>query len=283
MSAGRTPEPAPPPTCPPDALVLAAGRGSRLIGFGGSKPLARVRGVALLELCLRQLAAAGVRRAVVVTGHEAGRVEAALPSFAARAGIVAQTVRLAQWDRPNGYSVIAGAARITGNYLLVMADHVFCRGVLDRLVRGADRDAAVSLAVDRRLANPLVDPEDATWVRMAADGRITRIGKGISGADAVDCGAFLATPALAEAIARAIAAGRPGSLSDGMQHLADQGRAATVDIGANWWIDVDDARAHRLAEAFVAAALPEVFATKAAAGAHRIDGGRGWRGAAARP
>ena len=33
-----------------------------------------------------------------------------------------------------------------------------------------------------------------------------------------------------------------------MQRLADAGRAATMDIGEAWWIDVDDPRAHAIAE-----------------------------------
>jgi len=37
-------------------------------------------------------------------------------------------------------------------------------------------------------------------------------------------------------------------LSDGMQILADCGRAATMDIEDAWWLDVDDPRAHALAE-----------------------------------
>jgi hypothetical protein len=40
-----------------------------------------------------------------------------------------------------------------------------------------------------------------------------------------------------------------------MQRLADQGRAATMDIGASWWLDVDDPRAHALAEAEAPAQL----------------------------
>jgi choline kinase len=106
----------------------------------------------------------------------------------------------------------------------------------------------VTLAIDRRLDNPLVDPDDATWVRLDERGFITAIGKTIEPYDAVDCGAFLATPELATAIREAIAAGKAGSLSDGMQVLADRGRAATMDIDDAWWMDVDDPRAHALAE-----------------------------------
>jgi len=108
-----------------------------------------------------------------------------------------------------------------------------------------------------------VDPDDATWVKLDDKGFIAAIGKTIEPYDAVDCGAFLATPELAAAIAAAIAAGKAGSLSDGMQHLADQGRAATFDIGSEpaecWWMDVDDPRAHALAEELAPQYLPELY------------------------
>ena len=235
-----------------DALIIAAGYGSRLREISDSKPLTPVAGVPLLELGVRQARAAGVERVVVVTGHQGVEVEKFLPALSQRVGIPVVSERVQHWSTPNGHSVMAGAARITKmggtDYLLMMADHIFEGGILDRLARTGTKSRGVTLAVDRRLDNPLIDPDDATWVKTDADGRIDAIGKTISDYDAVDCGAFLATPELTAAIAAAIAEGKPGSLSDGMQRLADLGRAATMDIGQAWWLDVDDARAHALAE-----------------------------------
>lgn len=242
-----------------EALIIAAGFGSRLRDISESKPLTPIAGVPLLELGLRQAAAAGAERVVVVTGHQADAVEAALPALASRAGVPAVAQRVDDWSKPNGFSVMAGAARIDGDYLLMMADHIFSASILQRLARTGAADRGVTLAVDRRVVSPLIDPDDATWVSTDTAGRIRAIGKAIAEYDAVDCGAFLATPELAEAIAAAIAAGQPGSLSDGMQRLADQGRAATMDIGDAWWLDVDDPRAHALAEAEVSVHLSEIY------------------------
>ncbi len=236
-----------------DALIIAAGYGSRLRDVSPSKPLTSIGGVPLLELGVRQAAGAGAARVVVVTGHRADEVEAALPALAARAGIPVDPARVADWSLPNGHSVLAGAARIDGDYLLMMADHIFAAPILQRLAKQGSDDRGVTLAIDRRTASPLIDPDDATWVETRSDGRIAAIGKALTRYDAVDCGAFLATPELATAIAGAIAAGETGSLSQGMQRLADGGRAATMDIGSDdtaaWWLDVDDPRAHALAEA----------------------------------
>ncbi len=242
-----------------DALIIAAGYGSRLRDISDSKPLTPIAGIPLLELGVRQARAAGAAKVVVVTGHEAERLEAGLPALAQRAGIEVIAARVADWSKPNGWSVIAGAERIAGDYLLMMSDHIFSGSILTRLARQGGADRGVTLAIDRRCDNPLVDPDDATWVRLDGRGFIAAIGKTIAPYDAVDCGAFLATPELADAIRAAIAEGKAGSLSEGMQKLADAGRAATMDVGQAWWLDVDDPRAHALAEAQAPAELPEIY------------------------
>ncbi|MBS0254403.1 MAG: NTP transferase domain-containing protein [Proteobacteria bacterium] len=245
-----------------DALIIAAGFGSRLAALSPSKPLTPVAGVPLLELGARQAVAAGAQRVVVVTGHEAERVEAFLPELAAKISAPVEAARVADWSKPNGWSVMAGAERISGDYLLMMADHVFAAPLLAGLAGAGGADRGVTLAIDRATTSELIDPDDATWVETAPDGRIVAIGKTIPRWNAVDCGAFLATPELAEAIRGAIAAGKAGSLSEGMQRLADAGRAQTHDIGAGpgaWWMDVDDPRAHALAEQLAPRYLPECY------------------------
>jgi len=242
-----------------DALVLAAGYGSRLSDIAPSKPLAQVHGVPLIEIAIRQLAGVGVQRVAVATGYRADEVEAALPAIARRAGVTVEARRVPDFRKPNGHSVIAGSAGFDGRYVLVMADHILSHELLSALVARAPVDADATLAIDRRVGSPLVDPEDATWVRLGEGTAIARIGKGLAKYDAVDCGAFVAGPALSRAIAAALGNGQPGSLSDGMQRLADTGRAQTVDIGEAWWIDVDDAKALRQAEAQVRQYLPQVF------------------------
>ncbi len=245
-----------------DALIIAAGFGSRLRDISDSKPMTPIAGVPLLELGVRQAKAAGANRVVVVTGHEAERLEAVLPALSERAGIPVVAQRVDDWSRPNGWSVIAGADVIAGNYLLMMSDHIFSGSILTRLAQQGGADRGVTLAVDFRCDHPLIDPDDATWVKLNPAGFIDAIGKSIAPYDAVDCGAFLCTPELVAAIRAAIAEGKTGSLSEGMQKLADAGRAATMDIGDAWWLDVDDPRAFDLAEAQAPVELPEIYGRK---------------------
>ena len=228
-------------------LILAAGLGTRLREVSPSKPLTPLAGVPLISHVIKRAAAGGATAFVVVTGHEAERVEDFLAGFDAPI----ECVRTPDWNRPNGFSVLAGAEAIAGDYLLLMSDHLFEPEIVHSLLAAPRADAGVTLAVDHNLSGPLLDLDDATKVELAEDGRIVRIGKALTPFDAIDTGIFLATPELAKAIRADVAAGGSGSLSEGVQQLADAGQAATFDIGGSRWIDVDDGRMLRLAEALL--------------------------------
>jgi len=225
-----------------DCLIIAAGHGSRLRAVSPSKPLTLVAGMPLIERVIRSAVAGGATRFVVVTGYEAARVEAFLGGLSE---FEIEPLRVADWDLPNGHSVLAGAARIGGDYLLTMADHLFDPAIVQALI--AAPPAPLTLAVDRDLAGPLLDMDDATKVETGQDGAIVRIGKTLPRFDAIDTGLFRATPALAQAIG---AGG--GSLSEGVQRLADRGLAMTCDVTGFAWLDVDDPAALAKAEAMLA-------------------------------
>jgi choline kinase len=137
-------------------------------------------------------------------------------------------------------------------HLLMMADHLFDPAIVARTI--AAPPAALTLAIDRRLDNPLVDMDDVTRVRTDGD-RIVAIGKHLPGYDAFDCGVFTVDGRFHAALRRSIAEGGTGSISAGVEALAATGDARVIDIGDAWWLDVDDPRALAQAEdAFAAAA-----------------------------
>ena len=238
-----------------NCLILAAGHGSRIRPLAESKPLTPLAGTPLIEHVVTGAAAAGAGRFVLVTGHRGAEVEEWAAGAAGRLGLAIETARTPDWNRPNGWSLATGAERIAGDYLLLMADHLFDPAIVRRLLRRCGGRAELTLAVDRDIASPLIDLDDATRVALAADGAILRIGKGLTPFDAVDTGIFLAGPSLRAAVLDDAAQGGGGSLSEAVQRLADRGAAATVDSTGSWWIDVDDPRSHALAEAALAARL----------------------------
>ncbi len=228
------------------ALIVAAGYGSRLREVSPSKPLTPVHGVALIERVLRAAIAGGVTDVTVVTGHEAERLERHLALAAATIGVPLRCVRTTDWSLPNGHSVLTGAQAIGARrHLLMMADHLVDPALVAQVA--AAPDAALTLGVDRRLDNPLVDLDDVT--RVATDGdRIVAIGKHLADYDCFDTGVFAVDGRFHDALRASIAAGGAGSISAGVEALAQQGLARVCDIGDTWWLDVDDPRALALAE-----------------------------------
>jgi choline kinase len=230
-------------------LIIAAGQGTRLRSIAASKPLARVAGRPLIEHVVSAAAAGGATGFVVVTGYEPEPLEAFLGELSGRIGLPIAIVRNGDWARPNGVSVLAAQARLDSDFVLLMSDHLFDPEILRDMIAADRGDAALTLGADHTVDNPLLDLDDATKIELGEQGRIRRIGKTLAQYDAIDTGIFIATPALLDALRASLAAGGTGSLSEGVQALADEGRAFTRDIGGRWWLDVDDEAAFAKAEA----------------------------------
>lgn len=225
------------------AIILAAGQGTRLRSVSPSKPLTLIAGRPLLHRILDNLAATGVTRPLVITGYRGNEVGAAALAWT---GGRAEVLHNPDWAEPNGVSVRAATPWLGAQSLLVMADHLASPQVYATVAAAGSPDAGLVLGIDRRLGHPWADEADVTRVS-TRQGRITAIGKQLATYDAHDCGVFLVTPELMAALADLAAPG----LSDGVRVLAARDRARVVDISAHDWIDIDDPRALLLAESWV--------------------------------
>ena len=222
----------------PQAVILAAGAGSRLRGDDASappKPLTPVLGRPLIERSLRTFRAAGVRDVAVVVGYESERLAGGLAEASRRVGVRVTLVENHRWELGNSTSVLAAAEHVGDRFFLAMSDHLFDPGFLARLL-GADAGLPLSLVVDHGWES-IDDLDEATKVRLHGS-RIVDIGKEIPAFDAVDTGVFLCRPGLFSAVRRAQAAG-DFSLSGAVRLLADHGRAVAVPSGGLFWQDVD--------------------------------------------
>jgi choline kinase len=218
---------------PLDAVVLAAGSGSRIAASPATpKPLLPVAGRPLLEHALRSLAAAGIARAYVVVGYGADAVRA----HPFDADIDITWIQNPRFDEPNGLSLLCAASAVKGSFVLMMADHVFERGVVERFVREAPgRDHAV-LAVDQS-TNPTLGVEEATKVWLDRE-LVKRIGKTIAPYNGVVTGLFIGTPTLFQAMAQSVDEG-DASLSGGLRLLAETRGVVAWTVGHSRWVDVD--------------------------------------------
>jgi 1L-myo-inositol 1-phosphate cytidylyltransferase len=230
------------------AVILAAGMGSRLQSLGSPKPLVMLHGKPLIEHVLERLTQAGVDRFVVVTGYDRQILEPALDEIATRRGWVIATAYNPEWQKPNGVSLLSARKLLGPIFLLTMSDHIVDPALTHMVLDAAKTDLRPALGVDFDLNNPLVDMEDVTRVQVAA-GAVTRIGKLIETYNGFDTGVFVGNRALLDTLARLHETGKQPSLSEAVQAMPEPIMA--VDVSGKFWIDIDDPHTFAQAQALL--------------------------------
>jgi len=228
-------------------LIIAAGQGSRLRQRAESKPLVPINGVPLIERVIGAACKGGANEFFVVSGYQGHLLRVHLDQVSIREAIPIHHVVNDRWREPNGVSVLQAKAILDQPFLLMMSDHLFDLHIVQDLLTQKLPGNSAILATDSNLYNPMVDIDDVTRVYQQ-DGVIREIGKGLTRYNAFDTGIFLCTPALFEALEVSMDRDGEASLSGGMRVLAETGRALSWDIGARFWLDVDDSRTYVKAE-----------------------------------
>jgi choline kinase len=227
-------------------LVLAAGAGRRLRPDTDALPktlLPVAGGTTILDIALRNLAAAGLTDIVVVVGHAAEAIADRCAGLERAHGVALTLVhndRARDWN--NAYSLWLAREHLRQGALLVNGDTVHPVSVEKTLLaaRGA---AGVILAIDD--VKPLAEEE--MKVVLGERRLLTRITKqmdpGLAHGEYI--GATLIEASAAAPLADALEATwrrDPGRYyEDGYQEFADRGgRIAVAPIGAVDWVEVDD-------------------------------------------
>lgn len=154
------------------AVVLAAGRGTRMGALTAStpKPLLAVAGRPLIEHVLGGFAAAGVRRAVVVTGYLGDAVEAALGD-GARLGLRIDYCRQRRADGTARALLLAAPLLEAEPFALSWGDILVPRPFYaEFLAAFAQRPCDAQLAV-----NPVDDPWRGGAVYVDGEWRVQRV------------------------------------------------------------------------------------------------------------
>jgi choline kinase len=226
-------------------LVLAAGAGRRLRPYTDTLPKALVPvdgETTIMDISLRNLAAAGLTDVTIVVGYHAGAVEERKDGFEQKYGVTITLVhndKAEEWN--NAYSLWLARDRFAEGALLVNGDTVHPLSVEHTLL--AQRGPSILLAVDN--VKKLAEEEMKTV--FDADGRLTRITKLMDPADAFGeyIGATIIEASAAGPLADALRTTweRDPNLyyEDGFQEYANRGgevRAAT--IGELDWVEVDN-------------------------------------------
>jgi choline kinase len=220
-------------------VILAAGAGTRLgqVGEGEPKPLVTVGGVPLIGHALRHAHASGCTEAIVVIGHEGGRVRAAVEAIdAIDVPMAVRFIKNPDPDTPNGRSLLVAESSAAERFYLQMVDHLFTEPVLPLLsAMPFDVQTAGRVLVDRAPVD--LDISDATKVRLAGD-RVTAIGKSVEPWDAIDAGCFVLTHRVFAAL-RAVPPGELLTVSSAMRQLVARGTLAATELAGIGWVDVD--------------------------------------------
>jgi len=220
-----------------EAVIIAAGRGSRLSSYFSPKPLTPIFGLKLIERIILVGKLAGIRDFKIVIGYKASKIRKALGN-GERYNVRITYIENPEWEKGNGVSVLKARDYVQGPFLLLMSDHLFNEEILLRLLDAEIDDNECILCVDKNLSGDNFDIDDATKVHYEKD-RVKFIHKSLEQYNAIDTGIFLCTPAIFDALEKSVKRGEY-SLAAGNQILAKQGKLKILDITGCFWVDVDD-------------------------------------------
>jgi len=226
-------------------LVLAAGAGRRLRPYTDTLPKALVPvdgETTIMDISLRNLAAAGLTDVTIVVGYQAGAVEERKDGFEQKYGVKISLVhndKAEEWN--NAYSLWLARDHFAQGALLVNGDTVHPVSVEQTLL--ANRGPGILLAIDN--VKKLADEEMKAV--FSADGRLTKITKLMDPAEASGeyIGATIieaeAATALAEALQATFERNPDLYYEDGYQEFANRGgEIRGAAIGDIPWVEVDN-------------------------------------------
>lgn len=218
-------------------LIPAAGRGQRLDRIGSPKPLVALGGEPLLYRLLRQMGEKGLERAVVVVGHAAKRITAALDAWRHELEITIDVVHAEHWSGGIGCSLLAARDAIgQENFLLAMADHLIDGSMIDALLSAPLPPRGVTMLAEHQ-PERVFELESAMKVRIENE-HIVDIDRHLQPFHAIDAGLFACTPVLFDALADCPPVPEL-ELSHGVALLAAAGCVRTLPVGDARWDDVD--------------------------------------------
>jgi choline kinase len=230
-------------------MVLAAGAGRRLRPDTDHLPktLLPVAGEdTILDLALRNLAAAGLTDVVVIVGYAAAVVADRVGDLERRHGVAIELVhndRAEEWN--NAYSLWLAREHFGAGVLMVNGDTVHPASVEQALLAARRPDLAADLILAVDTVKKLADEE--MKVIIDERGLVARITKQMEPADADGeyIGVTLIEPRAAISLADSLEVTwrrDPGLYyEDGFQELANRGGAVvTQAIGEVEWVEVDN-------------------------------------------
>lgn len=226
------------------AIILSAGQGKRLLPLTENRPkcLIPLSGRPVLEWQLRNLAAAGVEEAVVVTGYGADQVETALMTMQLGDITVSTLHNPFFATADNLGSCWAVRHEIEGDVLILNGDTLFDVEIAKRLV-DYEPEAPITVTIDRK---EVYDSDDMKV--QVSGGRLIAIAKTLDASmvDGESIGFLRMTPAGADLFRGAVekAMRRPEGLKQWYLSVIDGlakslGQVGVLSIEGLAWGEMD--------------------------------------------
>ncbi len=227
-------------------LIIAAGEGRRIKSLRGDspKPLIRLLGLTLIERVILSAKEAGISEFIIVIGYKGEDIKNHLGG-GEEYGVKITYIENEEWEEGNGVSVVKARSILKDEpFLLLMADHIFDSSIIETMLKVKKRSDECLVAID---SSPrYIDLSEATKVKIDRK-KIVDIGKNLEVYDAVDCGIFLMSPVIFEALEESIRGG-DDSLAGGLRFLASKKLVRYIDVKNTFWIDVDTEEDYKRAE-----------------------------------
>ena len=204
------------------ALIIAAGKGSRLGGLTKNKPkpLIKILGLSLIERVIITAKQAGIKEFVIVVGCLGDKIKEKLGD-GNRYDVQINYVENTGWQKGNGISVLRAEESLNENFLLLMSDHIIDVRILKEII-SQDLKKVVALAVDRK------EPIPGDVKVLEKEGIIVDIGKEIEKSNCIDIGVFFCSPKIFSYM-KSVKEGKT-EFTDGIAKVAKNRDAQIFDI-----------------------------------------------------
>jgi choline kinase len=134
-----------------EAVIIAAGEGSRMSRLCSPKPLTPLLGLPIIERILLIAKLAGINDFKIVVGYKAAVIKEAIGD-GRKYGVRIKYIENPEWEKGNGVSVLQAKNHVHGKFLLLMSDHLFDEQILERLLTAHVKPGHCVLCVDRNVS-----------------------------------------------------------------------------------------------------------------------------------
>jgi len=142
------------------AIILAAGKGERLMPLTSDKPkslLELKNGITLLESQLINIYKSGINKVIIVTGYHTEKIEAKVELFSDKYNIDIKIIYNPFFDISNNLiSLWQARHEMASDFIIINGDDIFKESVLSGLIK-YDKNEIITMVIDRKKKYDLDD------------------------------------------------------------------------------------------------------------------------------